>query len=208
MASDDALNNGWAKPMLKHIRRLFCLRRDENGSPGIEMAFAAPALFLMCAGTVEFGMIMFVTVLMESSLRDASRYGITGQIPDNLDRQAYIIDLIDERTMGLVDIDAADIEILSYPTFGDVGRGEDYVDGNGNGEFDGGETYNDENGNGQWDEDVGTPGAGESGQVVVYRITYEWPLLTPLAGPLIGDNGKFAITATIAVRNEPWETEA
>lgn len=172
------------------------------------MAFAAPALFLLCAGTVEFGMIMFVTVLMESSLRDAARYGITGQIPDNLDRQAYIIDLIDERTMGLVDIDAADIEILSYPTFGDVGRGEDYVDGNGNGEFDGGETYNDENGNGQWDEDVGTPGAGESGQVVVYRITYEWPLLTPLAGPLIGDNGKFAITATIAVRNEPWETEA
>ncbi len=194
--------------MLKFFRRLFCLRRNEDGSPTMEMAFAAPVLFLICAGTVEFGMIMFVTVLMESSLRDAARYGITGQVPDGLDRQAYIIDLIGERTIGLVDIDAADIEILSYPTFGDVGRGEEFVDGNGNGQYDPGETYDDENDNSQWDEDVGTPGAGESGQVVVYRITYEWSLLTPLAGPLIGDDGKYGISASIAVRNEPWETEA
>jgi hypothetical protein len=194
--------------MLKLFRRLFCLRRNEDGSPTMEMAFAAPVLFLICAGTVEFGMIMFVTVLMESSLRDAARYGITGQVPDGLDRQSYIIDLIGERTIGLVDIDAADIEILSYPTFGDVGRGEEFVDGNGNGQYDPGETYDDENDNSQWDEDVGTPGAGESGQVVVYRITYEWSLLTPLAGPLIGDDGKYGISASIAVRNEPWETEA
>lgn len=194
--------------MLKFFRRLFCLRRNEDGSPTMEMAFAAPVLFLICAGTVEFGMIMFVTVLMESSLRDAARYGITGQVPDGLDRQSYIIDLIGERTIGLVDIDAADIEILSYPTFGDVGRGEEFVDGNGNGQYDPGETYDDENDNSQWDEDVGTPGAGESGQVVVYRITYEWSLLTPLAGPLIGDDGKYGISASIAVRNEPWETEA
>lgn len=208
MASDDALNNGWVRPMQDFFRRFFRLRRDENGSPTMEMAFAAPALFLMAAGTVEFGMIMFVTVLMESSLRDAARYGITGQVPAGVDRQAHIIEMIGERTIGLVDIDAADIQILSYPTFGDVGRGEEFVDGNGNGEYDAGETFNDENGNSQWDEDVGTPGAGESGQVVVYRITYEWPLLTPLAGPLIGDDGKYSIKASVAVRNEPWETEA
>ncbi len=194
--------------MMKLLRRLHCLRRNEDGSPAVEMAFAAPALFLMFAGTVEFGMIMFVSVLMESSLRDAARYGITGQAPDGIDRQAYIIDLIAERTIGLVDIDAAAVEIVSYPTFGDVGRGEEFVDGNGNGEYDAGETYNDENGNSQRDDDVGTPGAGESGQVVVYRITYEWPLLTPLAGPLIGEGGKFRIKASVAVRNEPWETEA
>jgi hypothetical protein len=194
--------------MLKLLRRLIRLRRDENGSPVMEMAFAAPALFLICAGTVEFGMIMFVTVLMESSLRDAARYGITGQIPDGFDRQAYIIQLIGERTIGLVDIDNAEIQILSYPTFDDVGRGEDYVDGNGNGSYDPGETYTDENGNSQWDDDVGVPGAGESGQVVVYRISYAWPLLTPLIAPLIGDDGKYLIKASIAVRNEPWETEA
>lgn len=158
VARDDALNNGWARPMLKFLRRFIRLRRDENGSPAIEMVFAAPVLFLICAGTVEFGMIMFITVLMESSLRDAARFGITGHVPDGFDREAYIMDLIEERTIGLVDMDDAEIQILSYPAFGDVGRGEDYVDGNANGSFDAGETYTDENSNGQWDGDVGTPG--------------------------------------------------
>ena len=208
VATDDALNNGWAKPMLKFLRRLLCLRRNEDGSPAVEIAFALPPLVIITVGTMEFGMILFVTVLMESSLRDAARFGITGHVPDGHDRQAYIIDLIDERTIGLVDMDAAEIDILSYPTFSDVGRGEEFVDGNGNGEYDAGETYKDENGNNQWDEDVGSPGAGESGEVVVYRISYEWPLMTPLAGSLFGDNGKFRINASVAVRNEPWETEA
>ncbi|MGF1641186.1 MAG: TadE/TadG family type IV pilus assembly protein [Rhodospirillales bacterium] len=194
--------------MLTLLRRLVRLRRDEDGSPAIEMVFAAPALFLICAGTIELGMIMFVTVLMESSLRDAARYGITGQVEDGFDREAYIVELIGERTLGLVDLATADLNILSYPTFDDVGRGETFVDGNGNGVYDAGETFTDENGNGLRDDDVGVPGAGESGQVVVYRISYQWPLLTPLIGPLIGQDGKYEIRASIAVRNEPWETEA
>jgi hypothetical protein len=39
---------------------------------------------------------------------------------------------------------------------------------------------------------------------VLYRIDYAWNLLTPLAAPFIGQNGKFTLSASIAVRNEPW----
>jgi len=194
--------------MMKILRRLIKLRRNENGSPSIEFVFAAPVLILMAIGTIEFGMIMFVTVLMESSLRDAARYGVTGQEPTPGARLAAITGIIEDRTVGLVDMNAAKIEILSYPTFGDIARGEEYVDGNGNGEYDTGETYTDENDNGQWDEDVGSAGAGESGQVVVYRMEYDWPLMTLLLNHLIGQDGHFPIKASIAVRNEPWETGA
>lgn len=194
--------------MMKLFRRLIRLRRNESGSPSIEFVFAAPVLFLMVIGTIEFGMIMFVTVLMESGLRDAARYGITGQEPEPGARLAAIKGIIEDRTVGLVDMDQAKIEILSYPAFGDVDRGEEYVDGNGNGDYDAGETYTDENGNGQWDEDVGSEGAGESGQVVVYRMEYDWPLMTFMLGPLVGKDGHFSIRASIAVRNEPWETGA
>lgn len=194
--------------MMKIFRRFLSLRRNEKGSPSIEFIFAAPILVLMAIGTIEFGLIMFVTVLMESSLRDAARYGVTGQEPEPGARLAAIVEIIEDRTIGLVDIDAATIEILSYPTFGDVDRGEGYVDGNGNGDYDAGETYTDENGNGQWDDDVGAAGAGESGQVVVYRMEYDWPLLTPVLSNLIGHDGYFPIKASIAVRNEPWETGA
>jgi hypothetical protein len=162
----------------------------------------------MSIGTIEFGLVNFVTVLMESGLRDAARFGITGQEPDPSARLAAIVGIIEDRTIGLVDIDAASIEIVSYESFTDVERSEDYVDGNANGSFDPGETYTDENGNGQWDADVGVAGAGESGQVVVYRMEYNWPLLTPVLSEFIGDDGYFPIRASIAVRNEPWETGA
>ena len=194
--------------MMKMVRRIIRLRRNEDGSPTVEFVFAAPVLVLMSIGTIEFGLVNFVTVLMESGLRDAARFGITGQEPDPSARLAAIVGIIEDRTIGLVDIDAASIEIVSYESFTDVERSEDYVDGNANGSFDPGETYTDENGNGQWDADVGVAGAGESGQVVVYRMEYNWPLLTPVLSEFIGDDGYFPIRASIAVRNEPWETGA
>ena len=180
--------------------------KDENGSPSVELALAALPLVMMVVGTMEFGMIMFTSTLMESGLRDAARFGITGEVPDAQSRLERIIDIIGERTLGLVDMEEAEIQVLVYDSFGDVGRGEDFVDGNANGAYDAGETYTDENANGQWDADVGAAGAGGSGEIVVYRMNYAWPLLTPLVGHVIGNEGGFALRAAVAVRNEPWET--
>ncbi len=186
------------------IRFLRRLRDREDGSPTAEFAFVAPIMILLVVGVVEFGMIMFVTVLMESGLRDAARYGITGNEFGRMTRMERIVEIINDRTMGLVDISQADIQILVYPGFDQIGQGEDFVDGNGNGTYDAGETFSDGNGNGVWDSDIGQSGAGAAGQVVLYRIDYGWDLLTPLAAPLIGENGKFTLSASIAVRNEPW----
>ena len=183
------------------------LLRERRGSTLIEFAFAAPVVASVVIATMELGMVMFTSTLMESGLRDAARFGITGQVIDGSTRLEHIISIIDERTLGLVDMDDADIQVFSYPVFGDVGRGEDFVDGNANGAFDPGETFTDENGNGAWDSDLGVAGAGESGEVVVYRIYYNWSIMTPFAASFVGQGGLFTIEASIAVRNEPWETE-
>jgi len=190
--------------MRRLIRFLKRLRDREDGSPAAEFAFVAPIMILLVVGTIEFGMIMFVTILMESGLRDAARYGITGSEFGKMSRMERIVEIINDRTLGLVDISEADIQILVYPDFGQIGDGEDFVDGNGNGTYDVGETFTDANGNGTWDSDIGQSGPGASGQVVLYRIEYAWNLLTPLAAPLIGENGKFTLSASIAVRNEPY----
>jgi hypothetical protein len=178
--------------------------RSRRGSSAVEFAMAFPALVLAVVAIIEFGAVMFTTVLMESALRDASRYGITGLEMDGVSRMDRIIAIVGDRTLGFVDMSEADFEVRVYPSFGDIGRGEAYVDGNGNGSYDLGETYSDENGNGSWDADIGDPGAGGPGEVVVYRIRYDWPLLTPLAAGLIGEEGKFTLRASLAVRNEPW----
>ena len=84
---------------------------------------------------------------------------------------------------------------------------ESFVDGNGNATFDAGEIFDDANGNGVHDADAGIAGVGGSGDVVVYRIAYPWQVMTPFAGHVIGQDGIFTIRVSIAVRNEPWETE-
>lgn len=191
-------------------RRFRLFRRllgAERGSTLIEFAFTAPPIAAVVVATMEFGMVMFTTTLMESSLRDAARFGITGQVMDGETRLEHILWIIDERTLGLVDMDAADVQVLSYPTFDQVGQSESFVDGNANGAYDAGETYDDDNGNGMWDADVGAAGAGGPGEVVVYRMKYDWSLMTPFAGTFIGEGGYFKLQASIAVRNEPWETE-
>jgi len=194
--------------MFPSISAFGVLHRDERGSPVVEFAIAGPLFFLLVLAIVEFGLVMFVTVLLESSLRDASRYGLTGQLPDGAstmgEREAYIRKLVEDRTLGLVDFDKAVLEIRSYPTFDDVGQGESFVDGNANGKYDSGETFKDCNANGKRDEDRGSAGPGESGSVVLYRVRYDWPLITPMVGKVIGKDGKFPLAASVAVRNEPW----
>lgn len=180
---------------------------DRAGSAMIEFAFAAPVLFMMTVGAVEFGVIMLTSTLMESSLREAARYGITGQEPDDAARLARIMEIIDARTLGLVDMNTASAQILTYPGFGDIGRGEDFLDANGNGSYDSGETFTDENGNGTWDDDVGASGVGGSGEIVVYRLTYDWEVWTPMAAKFVGTDGVIELGASIVVRNEPWESD-
>jgi Flp pilus assembly protein TadG len=192
--------------MIRRLSSKFRLfRRDCRGVTALEFALGGPVLLLMIAAIIEFGMIMLVTVMLEGSLREASRYGITGQQPTAAARMARIRSIVAEHTYGLVDMNEAKLEVLVYPSFGDIGRGEDYVDGNANGAYDSGETFTDENGNGVWDDDVGVSGPGDSQDIVVYRIHYDWPLMTPLLDKVIGSNGAFPLQASVAVRNEPWK---
>jgi hypothetical protein len=96
----------------------------------------------------------------------------------------------------------------SYPTFEDLGVGEDFVDANANGSYDLGETFRDCNGNGTRDGDRGTTGAGASGQVVVYQIDYDWSMWTAMLVPVIGHEGKLHIQANTIVRNEHWDPDS
>ncbi len=76
-----------------------------------------------------------------------------------------------------------------------------------NGQIDPGE-YVDINGNNQWDADMGAAGAGGPGAVVVYKVKYDWPLLTGLLTPLLGQNGYVTLSVSTAVRNEPFPAAA
>ncbi len=190
-----------------YVRALFDrIAAERSGTAIIEFAFAAPVMILLVVGSIEFGMVMFTSTLMEGAIRDASRYGITGQEPTEAARLARILELVGENTLGLVDMSTARIDVLVYPAFADIGKPESFTDGNGNGAFDAGETFTDTNGNGVWDADSGAPGPGGSGDIVLYRINYDWPFITPFFASILG-NETLSLTASLAVRNEPKEIQ-
>ncbi len=181
--------------------------RDQGGGASIEFALLVPIALLMFAGVFEVGGMLFMSAAMEGSVRDAARFGITGYTPGAQSREDHILEIIDQGTMGMMDMNNVQVTQKIYDSFGDIGQPEPFTDQTPfNGTYDVGEPYSDINGNGQWDEDMGTAGVGGPGDIVVYTVTYDWPLMTPLLEHLLGENGKVALSASIAVRNEPYGT--
>ena len=119
-------------------------------------------------------------------------------------RPGEVLDVDPERPLDNDDIvrQVASIETLVYANFEDIDQPEPYHDINLNGEYDGGEPFTDVNGNGQWDSDMGLAGLGGPGDVVVYRVTYPWAILTPIVQTVAGET--ITHQASIAVRNEPY----
>ena len=174
----------------------------DAGQAIIEFAFIAPVLLGLLCGIFEFSGILFAQTLLEGGARQASRFGITGSEGDGLSRQERILNIVDDNAYGIIETDNINMETLVYESFADVGQAEPFTDANGNGEFDEGEVFDDINGNGAWDEDMGIPGLGGAGDIVVYRLRYDWEIMIPLFRPIFGDT--VPLDANIAVRNEPF----
>jgi Flp pilus assembly protein TadG len=178
------------------------LRADTAGAAAVEFAFIAPLLILFIVGIVEVAMIMFASALLEGSVREAARYGITGYTITGSSREAVVRNIVANDTVGMIDMSRVTITSLTYKSFTNVGQPEPYTDSNHNGKHDANEAYTDVNGNGKWDADMGAPGVGGPGDVVVYTVSYNWPLITGYLSDLMGLT--IPLSSSYAVRNEPW----
>ncbi|MGI9421456.1 MAG: TadE family protein [Geminicoccaceae bacterium] len=168
----------------------------------VEFAFIAPVLLGLLCGVFEFSGILFAQTLLDGGARQASRFGITGSSTEEISRENMILQIVEDNAYGIIDTDAIDMETLVYENFADVGQAEPFTDENSNGTFDEGEAFDDINGNGGWDEDMGLAGLGGPGDVVVYRLRYDWNVMIPIFRPFFGD--VVTLDANVAVRNEPF----
>lgn len=176
--------------------------QDESGQAMVEFAFVAPLLLALLCAVFEFSGIIFAQTLLEGGARQASRFGITGSSTAEVSRQDMILQIIEDNAYGIIDTDEIDMETLIYESFGDVGQPEPFTDENSNGNYDEGEPFDDINGNSGWDEDMGQAGLGGPGDVVVYRLRYDWTIMIPLFRPFFGE--AITLDANVAVRNEPF----
>ena len=183
----------------KDMRRFNLVRRYlgcQDGATAVEFGFIAPVLFLLVMGIVEAGLIMSAQNTLESATYLASRTGRTGFADTGKTQEETIMDTLKERASlflntDYVSIDALSVSTRTYAGFDDINEPEPFVDANANGVRDDGENFTDINGNGVWDEDRGGSGYGSAGEIVIYTVTYPWPLFTPLVSQFIGTDGIF-----------------
>lgn len=202
------MGNFAMRAALKHCTTLHTvskhsLVRSQDGATALEFAFIAPVFLLIISGVIEFSMIMLTTSTMESATNATSRLGKTGYVPGGTTRQQAIIDSVSTRTASLLDKNKITITSTVYSDFTKIGQPEpclNPVNPPCNGAV--GVNYVDTNGNGSWDSDMGLAGLGNAGDVVVYTVSYPWPIMSPLMRPMLGNT--YNITVRSVVRNEPF----
>lgn len=180
--------------------------KEERGSAYIEWAFVAPVLIFFLLVFIELCMIMFTQQLVEGGVKEASRWGITGQGSPTAGktREQYIAELINESTLGLIPTSSIVITTKVYPRFSDVGNGEPFTDSNGDSKYTPGEPFTDVNLNGKWDADQGADGAGSGGDIVEYKVQYKWNVISPMLWPFAETGGKISYSTSVVVKNEPF----
>jgi len=180
------------------------LSYNNAGSTVIEFAVLAPLLCLILVGTVETGLVLFTNAVLEGATSSASRVGKAGFAPVGQTREQFIRSRILQLAGSYLNPSKLTVTTLSYTSFANVGKPEPCITptpcpGTP------GVNFTDVNGNGTWDQDMGKANAGGSGDVVVYRVSYPWPLFTPLMRNVLGgSDGTITLTAVTTVRNEAF----
>ncbi|MBL4906624.1 MAG: pilus assembly protein [Sneathiella sp.] len=177
-------------------------RKDKEGSTAVELALIFPVLALVLFGIMDLSFAMFVNTVVEGGLKDASRVGFTGRDTGGVSREQTIANIVNDSSLGMVDVQSGDISALVYDSFEDIGMPEPYTDENGDGAYTDGEPFTDVNGDGSWSNDMGEAGLGGPGEIVLYTLTYNWNLLSGQILPVL--NGVIPMSATMVVRNEPF----
>ncbi len=170
------------------------IRRDDSGATAIEFALVAPILFLLMIGIIELGLILVAMNVIEGSVRNAARLGITGSDyagerpnPDgSLDRVGMIKEEIRKMAGSFINQDNLNISCTDIGnTFGNLPA----VPGSG---FTCGATI---------DNQASCSSGGSGGNAMVYNVAYCWELFTPLVGKFFND-GEYVIQSSMIVRNE------
>ena len=179
------------------------LWRDDSGTTAIEFAFIALGLVYLMVGIIEFAMAMTVGNSLEAATNLSSRLGKTGYVDEEaqLDQEQTIMEEVERRVGPMIDIGKLSITHEVYNDFTSLTNPDILQDQNEDGDTDDPGEWTDVDGDGFKD---GADGVGGSGNIVVYRISYPWEIMTPLIAQFVSDDGIINLTAYSVVKNEPY----
>lgn len=181
------------------------LARDERGATLPEFAIVLPTFLMLLFGIFDIGQTIYAQAVLQGAIQDAGRDAGLESGPNQL----AIIDKYIKAQTGPIVFGNPEYTLkrVNYRSFNDIGRPEDFEDKNHNDSYDDDECFWDENNTGQWEDDIGKNGVGGAKDVAVYTATVEYDRVFPL-WKLIGLSEKNTITASTALRNQPYGPQA
>ena len=196
-----------------YLNQARALWKQREGATIIEFAIVAPILFFMIFALLEFGLILFSMVVIESATATVSRVARTGFDGGAANREQFIRQLIDRKSAGLINASRIIITTdLTSPPDTLVDEPEECCPG---GTCPGGVPvppvgtcppgfpFEDRNNNGVYDGVAASLNAGDTGEIVRYRVVYRWPLQFPGSSLFFG-GPDFYIESNAFVQNEAF----
>jgi Flp pilus assembly protein TadG len=161
---------------------------SQRGMAAVEFALVAPIFLAMMLGILQITLIFFAKESLESITESAARGVLTGQVQSNGTTQAQFNTAVCGKITVLFSCSGMMVDLEPATSLSTVNISEPTLTFNSSG-----------NVTNSW---VFNPGA--SGQVMVLRVMYQWPLFTGPLGLSLSNlsNGNLLIMATSVFKNE------
>lgn len=173
-------------------------RSNRRGSAAVEFALVAPMFFALLFAILETALVFLASQVLENITFNSARILLTGQAQtgtvttcqttpgvalacDQTTFKAYVCSQIP----ALFDCSKLFVDVVSTTSFGALSL-TDYGDSC------------------SFNPSGVQYSPGTSGQVVVVRLFYQWPLVVTGLGYNIGCSNKRLLVATAAFKNEPF----
>lgn len=171
--------------MIRTLRRRSRVRqfgRDESGATAIEFAFVAPVLFFALLSLVEMGMLGMMITSVDAAVLDASRRIRTGRDDAAVSAQTFEDQVC--ANMG------GNLQTCRTRMITSVKKYSRFTDANAVAAAPPDNTFD----------------KGGAGDIIIVKVHYSWPLLTPFLGTMEHDGPtSVLIGARQAFKNEPFE---
>lgn len=176
-----------------YLAPLLRFKRSTSGATAVEFALIAPVFMLIIMAIVEVSLIFFATVNLDGAATDAARRIRTGQSQQSGDSVTDFSTALCAKLDTMFDCDKLQTDVRTMASFTaiqtavDVGIEYDPITG-----------------------EVITYGfaPGASGDIVIVRVMYLWPINTPLMGAFfetLPGTSKILLASTAVFQNEPYE---
>ncbi|WFU71929.1 MULTISPECIES: TadE/TadG family type IV pilus assembly protein [unclassified Bradyrhizobium] len=180
--------------LLAALRRF---RRNRRGSAAVEFALVAPIFFALLFAIIEVAIMFFAGQVLETVTQNSARVLLTGQAQSGTVTacavsgvstpcsQATFKTFVCSQIPALFDCSKLSIDVVSAGSFGALSL----------------TNYGDSC---SFSPSGVQYSPGGSGQVVVVRLFYQWPLIVTGLGFNMGCGNKRLLAATAAFKNEPF----